>query len=107
MSEFNNGGNQGNNGGNGGNPAEKTGIQKALDKVQHGWMKFSTSKGGRWAIRGTKCILIGLGLKTAYDAGKKSVKPEMVLVTPVTEEEEPTQTEEPTEEPVEEKADEN
>lgn len=75
------------NGDNGTNKGtEKTGLQKALDHVYNGWNKFSTSKGGRWAIRGTKAVLIGLGLKTAYDAGRKSVKPEMVLVAPVEEE---------------------
>lgn len=73
-------------------------LQKGLDKVYNGWNTFRTSKGGRWAIRGTKLILIGLGMKTAYDAGKKSVKPEMILVEPVTEEpEQPAETEEPAE----------
>jgi hypothetical protein len=52
-------------------------------------MHFSTSKGGRWAIRGAKVALIGLGLKTAYDKGKASVKPTTIYVTP-TEESEPT-----------------
>ena len=74
-------------------------LQKGLDKAQRGWDKFRTSTGGRWAIRGTKLILIGLGLKTAYDAGKKSVKPELVLVSPMTEEpEQPEETAEPAEE---------
>lgn len=100
-------GTQDNGGNEGGNAAEKTGIQKALDKVQRGWMRFSTSKGGRWAIRGTKAILIGIGLKTAYDAGVKSVKPTVVMVTPVEEEALPETTEEPAEAPVEETAAEN
>lgn len=79
------------------NGTEKTGLQKAMDHVQRGWTRFSTSKGGRWAIRGTKALIIGLGIKTAYDYGRKSVKPEMVLVTPV--EQEPEETK-PEEEPV-------
>lgn len=70
---------------NGENGTEKTNVQKALDKIQRGWSKFSTSKGGRWAIRCGKIALVGLGLKTAYDQGKKSVKPTTVYVTPIEE----------------------
>ena len=81
---------------NGTNGTEKTGLQKALDHVQRGWTRFSTSKGGRWAIRGTKALIIGLGIKTAYDAGKKSVKPEVIMVTPV--EQEPAEETKPEEE---------
>ena len=89
----------GTQGTNGEKENQKGLLQKGLDKAQRGWDKFRTSKGGRWAIRGTKLVLIGLGLKTAYDAGKKSVKPEMILVEPVTEEpEQPAETEEPAEE---------
>lgn len=84
---------------------EKTGVQKAMDRVQRGWTKFSTSTGGRWAIRGTKALLIGLGLKTAYEAGQRSVKPEVIMVTPV--EPEPETAPEPEEKPVEEEPAEN
>lgn len=58
---------------------------KAFSAIQRGWNKFSTSKGGRWAIRCGKIALVGLGLKTAYDQGKKSVKPTTVYVTPIEE----------------------
>lgn len=74
----------GNNGDqeNNGETAQKTGIKKALDHVQRGWLRFSTSKGGRWAIRTSKAALIGFGMYKAYDMGKKSVKPQMILVEP-------------------------
>lgn len=81
------------NGQNGNNPGSN-GQQKEglIQKVQRGWNTFSTTKGGRWAIRGAKGLLIGLGLYKAYDAGKKSVKPTLVYVR-----DETTATEETTE----------
>lgn len=89
---------------NGENGTEKTNVQKALDKVQRGWNRFSTSKGGRWAIRIAKGALIGIGLKAAYDQGKKSVEPTVVMVQPVQEEETPAEEPATEEEPVAEEA---
>lgn len=96
--EFKNGnnGDQENNGGN----AQKTGIKKALDHVQRGWLRFSTSKGGRWAVRTTKVALVGLGLAKAYDMGRKSVKPQMILVEPASEPEAEPETQAEETEPV-------
>lgn len=96
--EIINGTNGGNNNGNNGGQPEKT-KENALAKIQRGWHRFSTSKGGRWALRVGKAGLVGLGLKTAYDYGKKSVKPMMVYVTPAETEPE-TETPKP-EEPAE------
>lgn len=81
------------NGQNGNNPGSN-GQQKEglIQKVQRGWNTFSTTKGGRWAIRGAKGLMIGLGLYKAYDAGKRSVKPTLVYVR-----DETTATEESTE----------
>ena len=79
---------------------EKEGfVTKAVSKVKRGWDRFSTSTGGRWAIRGGKLLLVGLGVYKAYDYGKKSVKPTIVLATPIEEktEEEPTEPVEQTE----------
>ena len=78
---------------NGGNVREK-----ALAKIQRRWFRFSTSKGGRWAIRIGKAGLIGLGLKAAYDYGKKSAEPTVVTVTPITPEPETQNLETPAEE---------
>lgn len=89
----NNGIINGNNGENVQNQ-EKTGVQKAIGAIQRGWNRFSTSNGGRWAIRCGKVALVGLGLKAAYDQGKKSVKPTTVYVTPIEENQEENQTEE-------------
>lgn len=84
------------NGQNGNNPGNGQPKEGLIQKVQRGWNTFSTTKGGRWAIRGAKGLLIGLGLYKAYDAGKKSVKPTLVYVrdeTTATEETTETETE--------------
>lgn len=87
----------GTTGNNGDGQEQKGFFKKGADMAVRGWNRFSTSKGGRWAIRCLKGAAIGFGLYEAYNAGKKSVKPTMIMVDPVKEEEQPETTEEPTE----------
>lgn len=72
MIKTNNGGNNGENGGN-----KKESIR---ERAQKRWDAFRLSKGGRWAIRGGKAVLTGLGLYGAYRYGQKSVKPTVVYI---------------------------
>lgn len=74
---------------NNGNNGEITKVEKTengenkvnwFDKARNGWIRFKTGKVTRWAYRGAKAGLCGLGLFTAYNAGKKSVKPTTVYV---------------------------
>ena len=86
---------------------EKTGLQKAMDHIQRGWDKFSGSKVGRWTKRIVRVGIFAAGVKYAYDKGKASVKPEVILATPVEPDTETPQEEPKTEEtPVEEVKDE-
>ena len=80
-------------------PAPKKGLlARVYDKAQKLIVTVKSTKSGRAVIRIAKGSAVGLGLYGAYRAGKRSVRPTVVTVTPI--EQEPV--EEETEAPVEE-----
>ena len=89
---------QGTQDGNKGNSEQVSGFQKAMDHIQRGYDKFRCSKPGRWMIRIAKGAAIVAVAKFSYDKGKESVKPTVVLATPIEPEEaKPEETTEPEE----------
>ena len=74
-------------------PAPKKGLlARAYDKACKVIVTVKSTKSGRAVIRITKGAAVGLGLYGAYRAGKKSVRPTVVTVTPI-EQEEPVEEE--------------
>ena len=87
------------------NPVVGTKKESLRTRAAKRWDTFRLSTGGRWAIRGGKALLAGLGLFGAYKAGQKSVKPTVIYVEHGVEEvteEEPEVKEEPDQEAVDE-----
>ena len=93
------------NGGNNGTNGTAVPVKEPMKvRIQKRWDAFRLSKGGRWAIRGGKTVLAGLGLYGAYKAGQHSVKPVTVYiehgVNEETKEEEPETAEQPDQEAI-------
>lgn len=89
------------NGDNGGQQQPKKGLKAFLDGLRRKYDDFRYSKTGKWIARGlTAATIIGTG-KVCYDKGKASVKPTIVTIEKIPEED-PATEEAPAEEAAEE-----
>ena len=69
-------------------------FKRTGDAAYDRWVRFKTSKGGRWTIRLVKGAVIALACKTAYDEGRKAVAPKQEALPEPTQEQK-TETEQP------------
>ena len=89
------------NGGNNGQQQPKKGLKAILDGLHRKYDAFRYSKTGKWIARGlTAATIIGTG-KVCYDKGKASVKPTIVTIEKIPDED-PATEEAPAEEAAEE-----
>ena len=95
-----NGTNQGNNlPVNAGQP--KKGLKTFIDDLHRKYDAIRYSKAGKWVARGLTLLTIGGTAKVAYDKGKASVKPTIVTIEKIPEND-PATEEAPAEEAAEE-----
>lgn len=75
-------------------PAKKKALYKrAAERIQRGYIRVRSTKGGRIIIRITKAGAIGLGLYGSYKLGQRhsAAKTEVVITTEETPVEEPAE----------------
>lgn len=89
------------NGGNNEQQQPKKGLKAFIDDLHRKYDAIRYSKAGKWVVRGLTLLTIGGTAKVYYDKGKASVKPTIVTIEKIPEND-PATEEAPAEEAAEE-----